>query len=97
MLKVSTRDDEERVCVRGEEGEKEEEEEGGKRAAEIKYEQFKKECGDLLDPALSAEFTLMQSLGLPTKLINSYGDIDSNEVCDIQMFHCSLHSLYETG
>ena len=52
-------------------------EEMQRKAAYKKYEQFQKECGHLLDPALSVEFTLMASLGLPTMLINSYGDMES--------------------
>ena len=31
--------------------------------------------GDMLDPALEEEFKTMQQMGLPTMLINSYGDM----------------------
>ena len=66
------------VILDGEDGEGvRSEEEGVRRAADVKYDEFKRECGDLLDPELEDEFTVMQSLGLPTKLINSYGDMDS--------------------
>ena len=57
--------------------EREEEEEEVKKTADVKYDEFRRECGHLLDPALSAEFSLMESLGLPTKLINSLGDMES--------------------
>ena len=56
------------------------EEETRRKMVDIKYEQFEKECGHLLDPNLVREFAVMRSLGLPTKLINSYGDMDSEEV-----------------
>ena len=52
-------------------------EEMRRKAADKKYEQFRRECGHLLDPALAEEFTLMASMGLPTMLINSYGDMES--------------------
>ena len=61
----------------GSEEEEEEEEEELRKAADVKYNKFKRECGHLLDPTLDSEFCLMKSLGLPTKLINSYGDMES--------------------
>ena len=68
------------VCEVGEDGESEGEEEKGRKVADMKYNQFQKECGHLLDPTLADEFALMKSLGLPTLLINSYGDMDDSEV-----------------
>ena len=56
------------------------EEEQMKRAADVKYERFGRECGDLLDPALLEELSVMKSLGLPTKLINCYNDMECEEV-----------------
>ena len=48
-------------------------------AALRKYELFEQQCGDLLDPELKKELELMKSLGLPTMLINNYGDIEEEE------------------
>ena len=70
------RECEEENVEAGEDGESEEGEEM-KKVADVKYDVFQRECGDLLDQSLAAEFSLMQSLGLPTKLINSYGDMES--------------------
>ena len=55
-------------------------EEETRRAADVKYEEFERVCGHLLDPGLSAELAVMESLGLPTKLVNSYNDLESDEV-----------------
>ena len=73
----------------GGEAEYEEEEEEGKVASDEernvfvaalrKYELFEEQCGDLLDPELKKELELMKSLGLPTMLINNYGDIEEEE------------------
>ena len=70
------RECEEENVEAGEDGESEEGEEM-KKVADVKYDVFQRECGDLLDQSLAAEFSLMQSLGLPIKLINSYGDMES--------------------
>ena len=41
----------------------------------MRYDQFRAMFGDMLDPALEEEFKTMQQMGLPTMLINSYGDM----------------------
>ena len=65
-------DGEECEGVESEEGEEE-----LKKVADVKYNVFWRECGDLLDQGLAEEFSLMESLGLPTKFINSYEDMES--------------------
>ena len=54
-------------------------EEASKQAALRRYNQFQEECRELLDPSLEEEFEAMRRLGLPTMLINSYGDME--DVC----------------
>ena len=45
-------------------------------AAQIKYQEFQQEFKDLLDKSLEEEFESMRKLGLPTMLINNYGDVE---------------------
>ena len=51
--------------------------------AEKKYTLFEEQCCDILDPNRNNELELMKSLGLPTMLINSYADMETeeDEVC----------------
>ena len=72
-LQVKVRDNSEE-CEAGEAGEGEVE---LKKMADVKYNEFQRVCGHLLDQSLTEEFSLMQSLGLPTKFINSYEDMES--------------------
>ena len=44
--------------------------------AQRKYEVFEEQCKDLLDPELISEFEAMKRMGLPTKLINRYEDLE---------------------
>lgn len=54
-----------------------------------RYNQFREVYRELLDPALEEEFEAMRQLGLPTMLINSYGDME--DVCIYQcVWVCSV-------
>ncbi len=46
---------------------------------EKKYQLFEEQCSDILDPARLTELELMKSMGLPTRLVNNFADM--NEVC----------------
>lgn len=64
-------------------------EEAHKQAALRRYNQFREVYRELLDPALEEEFEAMRQLGLPTMLINSYGDME--DVCIYQcVWVCSV-------
>ena len=51
----------------------------------FRYDQFRAAYGDMLDPALEEEFKAMQQMGLPTMLVNSYGDMEEEEVEQIPL------------
>ena len=79
--------------------EEEEEEETSKQAAIMRYDQFRMVYGDLLDSSLEEEFQTMRQMGLPTMLINSYGDMeydddDDNDVCVVCACVCDMFHMY---
>lgn len=64
-----------------EEGEDDEKDgiEGTMLLATKKYQIFHETHQDLLDPNLEPEFEAMRQMGLPTMLINSYGDLEDDD------------------
>ena len=50
---------------------------------EKKYQLFEEQCSDILDPTRLTELELMKSMGLPTRLVNNFADMN-----EVYMYLC---------